>query len=144
LKAASTPRGPISVPEKRRPQIGLNPTEAAAMKTAHASARSLPRRGVATRHPALGRLLWQWLAVGALLVIAVPAARGSHAWLGSGPFWLVLAPLSSLLAYHRDAVAAAWRGILVPAPRRRLARGPGRQARRSVLVRSAGKRLRAA
>ena len=74
---------------------------------------SLPR----APHPWLGRLLWQWLALGLLMLALLPITRGQHAWLGSGPFWLLLAPLSSLLVFHRHAVAVAWRVVLVSSPR---------------------------
>ena len=96
------------------------------------------------RHPRLGRLLWQWLALGLLMLVLLPVTRGQHAWLGSGLFWLLLAPISSLLAFHRHAIAAAWRGMLVPGPRRRLTRVPGRQARRPVPARTTRRDLRAA
>jgi hypothetical protein len=88
--------------------------------------------------------LWQWLALGVLMLVALPVTRGQHVWLGSGPFWLLVAPLSSLLVFHRQAIAAAWRGFLVTTPRRRLARGPSRQARRPVATRAGRKSLRAA
>ena len=114
------------------------------MNPVRAAARS-PRSSLPDApHPRLGRLLWQWLALGLLMLALLPVTRGQHAWLGSGPFWLLLAPLSSLLVFHRHAVAAAWRGILVPAPRRRPARAIGRQARRPALARSGRRSLRAA
>ncbi len=70
-------------------------------------------------YPTLARALWQWLALGVLLVLVFPALRSQGPWIGPGIFWLVAAPLSSLLVFHRHAIAAAWRGLLVPAPRRR-------------------------
>jgi len=81
--------------------------------------------------PVLARSLWQWLAVGALLVLCLPAARGESAWIGPWPFWLVGAPLVSLLVLYRQAVVAAWRSVLVPTPRRRRPRHGGPQARRT-------------
>ena len=70
-------------------------------------------------HPRLTRVLWQCLALGALLVLAIPAARGYSLWFGPGPLWLLGAPVVSLLMLYRQAIAAVWRVSLVPAPRRR-------------------------
>ena len=70
--------------------------------------------------PRLARTLWQWLALGALAMLLVPAARGPVYLLGNMPFWLVLAPGIALLTLYRHALAAAWRAHLVRAtPRRR-------------------------
>lgn len=52
------------------------------------------------------RLLWQWLAVSALLWLLFPALRGSSPWLGHGALWLLGLPASALLAFHREAVTA--------------------------------------
>jgi len=79
--------------------------------------------------PRLNRTLWQWLALGALSLLVFPSARGFDAWLGWLPFWAVIAPLSALLIVHRHVLMTAWRGILVPAPRRRRQRETGGQAR---------------
>src|SRR5207342_1798677 len=79
--------------------------------------------------PRLQRVLWQWLALGALALALLPAARGQSAWLGWLPFWAVIAPSSALLMLHRHVLAAAWRATLVlRTPRRR--QHPSRQARR--------------
>ncbi len=59
--------------------------------------------------PRLARALWQWLALGAIATLVVPAARGPVYLLGSLPFWLLLAPAVALLVLHRHALAAAWR-----------------------------------
>lgn len=70
--------------------------------------------------PRLARTLWQWLALGAIAMLLVPAARGPVYLLGNMPFWLVLAPGAALLVLYRHALAAAWRAHLVRAtPRRR-------------------------
>ena len=82
-------------------------------------------------NPVLVRALWQWLAVGALALLFIPAARGDSAWFGPMPYWLVLAPVASLLVLHRHTLAAVWHGILVPAPHRRRPRHRDWQARRS-------------
>ena len=81
-------------------------------------------------HPHLARLLWQWLALGVLVLAAFPEARGASAWLGSGLFWWIVAPFAALASFHRNALAAARRGFLVLAPGRRRLRGPRLQARR--------------
>lgn len=85
----------------------------------------------AALNPVLARALWQWLVVGVLALLLVPAARGNSAWFGPMSYWLVLAPLASLLVLYRHTLVAAWRGILVPAPRRHQPRHRGSQARRS-------------
>jgi len=51
--------------------------------------------------PRLERALRQCVAVGALLVLALPAARGYSAWLGALPLWLLGMPLVSWWALHR-------------------------------------------
>jgi len=45
---------------------------------------------------------WRWLALGLLAIALSPAARGTHAWLGWLPFWLVCAP-ALVLAQLGDA-----------------------------------------
>jgi len=81
--------------------------------------------------PRVNRTLWQWLALGVLSLLLFPAARGFDLWLGWLPFWAVIAPLSALLVLHRHVLMTAWRGVLVPAPRRRRQRGSDAQARRA-------------
>ena len=51
--------------------------------------------------PALDRLLRCWLVVGLLAVLLVPALRGSSAWLGWWPLWLVAMPGMAWWALHR-------------------------------------------
>lgn len=85
----------------------------------------------------LQRLLWQWLVVGALVVACFPAARGISELAGVLPLWLVGAPLLSLLVFHRSAVVAAWRSVLVRTPRRRRPRHGGAQAKRVGFGRNA-------
>ena len=91
--------------------------------------------------PILARTLWQWLALGAVAMLLVPAARGPVHLLGNLPFWLLLAPGTGLLVLYRHALASAWRRVLVPAPRRRRRsqarrRGLGSFARRERPARS--------
>lgn len=87
-----------------------------------------------TAHDTIERVLWQCLAVGALAVALLCLPGGYLLSAGSGMAWLLLAPMASLLVFYRDAVAAAWRGILVPSPRRRWPR--------STVIRNARKPAR--
>jgi hypothetical protein len=59
-----------------------------------AQARELP-------DPRLERALRRCVAIGALLVLAVPAARGHSSWFGALPLWLLAMPLVSWWALHR-------------------------------------------
>ncbi len=96
-------------------------------------------------HRVFARLLWQWLAVGILLTLLFPGARGSNAVVGPLAFWLLGAPLTSLIVFHRHALAAAWLGVLVSTPGRRRARRVALPAPRpSFSARSAPARRRAA
>ena len=88
-------------------------------------ARALP-----ATDPRLALALRHWLLLGAAAVLLLPAARGASAWLGSLPFWLVLAPLAALAVHHRHALVAAWRAHLVSATPRRRRRSRRAQARR--------------
>lgn len=102
-------------------------------------------RIAAPTHPVAARLLWQWLCVGVLLMLFFPAARGTSELIGPLSFWLLGAPLASLIMFHRQALAAAWLGVLVSTPGRRRARRPGLPAPRAVFTaRSAPARRRAA
>jgi len=79
----------------------------------------------------LNRALWQWLVLGTLAVTLFPDARGYGLWLGWLPFWALIAPLVALLVLHRRVLMAAWRMVLVRAPRRRRQPSAGAQARRA-------------
>ena len=57
----------------------------------------------------LNRLLWQWLCLGLLLTLLFPAARASSELIGPLNFWLLGAPLASLVVFHRHALAPARR-----------------------------------
>lgn len=81
--------------------------------------------------PRVAALLGHWLAAGALAVLLLPAARGASHWIGSLPFWLVLAPAVALLTHHRHALAAAWRAHLVRATPRRRRRPQARKLARA-------------
>ena len=80
--------------------------------------------------PVLSRLLWQALALGALVslaLLALPLAPAGAAAFGALPYWLVAAPAAALLTLHRRFLAAAWRAHLVRATPRRRQRFGGRQ-----------------
>ena len=64
--------------------------------------RSTPARAADPARVVLNRLLWQWLAVGALLWCLFPPLRAASPWLGHGSLWLLALPASALLAFHRD------------------------------------------
>ena len=51
--------------------------------------------------PGLERPLRACFAIGLLAVLLVPALRGSSAWLGWWPLWLVAMPGSAWWALHR-------------------------------------------
>jgi len=82
-------------------------------------------------NPGVNRTLWQWLALGLLALTLFPDVRGYDAWMGWLPFWAVIAPVAALAALHRHVLMAAWRTVLVRAPRRRRQRGANHQAQRS-------------
>ncbi len=54
--------------------------------------------------PRLDALLRRALWLGAAVVLLVPAARGSSAWFGFMPLWLLGMPLTALWALHRFRV----------------------------------------
>lgn len=95
------------------------------------------RPDATTPDPRLARTLWQWLALGVIAMLAVPAARGPVYLLGNMPFWLLIAPGLGLLTLYRHALVAACRAVLVRAPRRRRRSGTGQARRRHASVRQA-------
>lgn len=66
-----------------------------------------------------------WLVLGCLAVVSVPALRGSSAWFGWLPFWLVLMPAAQCLILRWRQVLVASHATLV----RLRARRRGRTAR---------------
>jgi hypothetical protein len=54
--------------------------------------------------PRLERALRRAVLAGALLVLALPVARGHSLWLGALPLWLLGMPLVSWWALHRFAL----------------------------------------
>ena len=90
--------------------------------------------------PHLDTALRYAIAIGAVLVLLLPAARGMHAAIGWLPLWLLAMPITAWWALHRFALpmaAAAERPssarVRRPAPQAR--RRP--QCRREALPRAA-------
>lgn len=54
--------------------------------------------------PRLDGLLRHMIAIGAVLVLLLPAARGTHAALGWLPLWLLAMPMAAWWALHRFPV----------------------------------------
>ncbi|GAB3340554.1 hypothetical protein [Marilutibacter aestuarii] len=70
------------------------------MHTVHAR-RPTPRATPSRVHPLLDEVLRAAVAIGALLLLMVPEARGSHPQLGWLPLWLLGMPLVAWWAAHR-------------------------------------------
>jgi hypothetical protein len=84
--------------------------------------------------PRLDVLLRRLIGWGVLAVLLLPAARGTSAWLGWMPLWLVAMPLASWWALHRFRLPRAQAApAYARAPRRRR----GAQARRRPSARPA-------
>jgi len=83
--------------------------------------------------PRLDQILRRLIGWGVLAVLLLPAARGSSAWFGWMPLWLVAMPLASWWALHRFRLprATATATAHARAPRRRR----GAQARRRPVAR---------
>lgn len=96
-----------------------------------------PKPEANTPDPRLARTLWQWLALGFIAMLVVPAARGPVYLLGNLPFWLLIAPGLALVTLYRHALVAACRAVLVRAPRRRRRSGAGQARRRHGVLRQA-------
>jgi hypothetical protein len=84
--------------------------------------------------PGLDRALRRIVLAGVLLVLALPAARGSSPWLGALPLWLLAMPLASWWALHRFRLPRlqAMRAPVVAARRRR--RGTAQARRRAPIA----------
>ncbi|UNK48632.1 hypothetical protein MNR01_12850 [Lysobacter sp. S4-A87] len=77
--------------------------------------------------PGLDDLLRHAVAIGAVLVLLLPAARGFSDTFGWMPLWLLVMPLCAWWALHRFRLPANERDTQAqPRPRRRI----GEQARR--------------
>jgi hypothetical protein len=59
-----------------------------------------PARDTPSPDQRLDRALRRIAIAGAMLVLALPAARGHSQWFGALPLWLLAMPLSSLWALH--------------------------------------------
>ena len=77
----------------------------------------------------LERALRGIVIAGALLVLAIPAARGSSPWFGALPLWLLAMPLASWWALHHFRMPRLQSQHVSVAVTRRRRRG-GAQARR--------------
>jgi hypothetical protein len=87
-----------------------------------------PVRDTRLPDPRLVLALRRIAIAGAVLVVALPAARGHSQWLGALPLWLLAMPLSSLWALQGFRLPKLHTGSpIATTPRRR--RSP--QARRS-------------
>ncbi len=78
-------------------------------------------------------LLAGWIGLGLLALLMLPAARGFNEWVGWLPFWLLLAPASSLMVLQRSRIGH-WLHTQPVQPalrRRRRAAQASRPARRS-------------
>jgi hypothetical protein len=120
------PESPIALPEIRPAEHAQPPAEEFVMRilSSHESPQPDPR---------LDRMMRRIVLVGALLVLALPVARGHSAWLGALPLWLLGMPLVGWWALHRFALPR------VPTLGLRSARSPrrtGPQARRRPTLRA--------
>lgn len=96
----------------------------------------LQRNHVTTPDPRLERTLRRIVLTGALLVLALPVARGYSPWLGAMPLWLLGMPLASWWALHRFRLPRLPPGTTRAATARRRTV----QARRRTSVRT-GRRI---
>jgi hypothetical protein len=98
------------------------------------------RRSEAARPTVVDDILRYAIAIGATLVLLLPAARGHHEALGWLPLWLLGMPLSAWVALRWSRRAAHDAVTAVPAARREAAatrrRRPGPQARRRAAART--------
>ena len=85
------------------------------------------RQDVEAIGPGLDDLLRHAVAIGAVLVLLIPAARGFSDTLGWMPLWLLAMPLCAWWALHRFRLPANEAGADVQP---RLRRRSGEQARR--------------
>lgn len=91
--------------------------------------------------PRVAAWMHRILLLGVLLVLILPAARASSAWLGWMPLWLVGMPLSACWALHGFRLPRLRRVVAMTRPRRRRRGG---QARRRSVVRAPRALVRAA
>ncbi|MFC7300568.1 hypothetical protein [Cognatiluteimonas weifangensis] len=101
-----------------------------------------PVRDPIVPDPRLVRALHRIVLAGAVLVAALPAARGAHPWIGALWLWLLAMPLASLWALHGCRLPR-WRAPAPAVAASRLRRRAP-QARRRVPARAAARAAYAA
>jgi len=80
----------------RQPAFPIRRSATMPILTANPSTRTAP-----AVDPRLDAALRQIALIGLIAVLAIPAARGSSAWLGWMPLWLLGMPLTAWWALHR-------------------------------------------
>jgi hypothetical protein len=98
---------------------------------------ALHRNRTTTPDPRLERALRRIVLTGALLVLALPVARGHSLWFGALPLWLLGMPAASWWALHRFRLPPLPQPALTVARRRR--RSPVQARRR--LPAATGRRI---
>ena len=93
-------------------------------------AARLARSMDANPDPRLDQLLRRMVLLGLALVLLLPAARESGAWLGAAPLWLLGMPLASWWALHRFRLPRWPRADATALQSRRRRRAGAVQARR--------------
>lgn len=84
--------------------------------------------------PRVLRCVRQAALAGLALVLVWPAMRGSNAWIGWLPLWLLGMPLSAWWALYRFRLPAAWRNRRQHAGGRQRQRPQARRLRRARRV----------
>ncbi|MQP75900.1 hypothetical protein CQ393_08350 [Stenotrophomonas sp. MYb238] len=101
-------------------------------------AQSSRRNTVEHPDPRVLRCVRQAALAGLALVLVWPAMRGSSAWIGWLPLWLLGMPLSAWWALYRFRLPAAWRTRRQGAGNRQRPQARRlRHARRGTAVRAA-------
>lgn len=86
-------------------------------------------------HSSLETLLRHAVAIGAVLVALLPAARGFSPTFGWMPLWLVVMPLCAWWALHRFRLPSRESEAVAPVRTRRRAGAQARRRRPSILRR---------
>lgn len=97
---------------------------------------ALHRNAITSPDPRLERALRRIVLTGAVLVLALPVARGHSLWFGALPLWLLGMPLASWWALHRFRLPQLLPPARPVAPRRRRS---GAQARRRPATHPGGR-----
>lgn len=85
--------------------------------------------------PRLDAVLRHATAIGAVLLLLLPAARGSHATLGWLPLWLLAMPLFAWWTLHRFALPR-WMRLAAPARSTAVRRTVGSAMARPLVTRN--------